>query len=100
MVPEQPEPQSQGLIFDPNGPGMGLDVDFNNFDLGDIDAINVGTADFGVFSNFYPDGLNLNVIDNSTNDINNSVSKSQRMILNFMLDLMKHFKKPKQACGV
>jgi hypothetical protein len=49
-----PEPQSHALNFDPNGPGMGLDVDFNNFDLGDIDAINVGRdiADFGVFNNF------------------------------------------------
>jgi hypothetical protein len=38
---------------------MGLDVDFNNFDLGDIDAINVGRdiAHFGLFNNF---GLDVN----------------------------------------
>jgi hypothetical protein len=54
-----PEPQSHALTFDPNGPGMGLDVDFNNFDLGDIDAINVGRdiAHFGLFNNF---GLDVN----------------------------------------
>jgi hypothetical protein len=69
------EPQSQALNFDPNGPGMGLDVDFNNFDLGDIysesDAINIGrcdVADFGVFNNFYLDGLDVH---NSMNFIAN-----------------------------
>ena len=58
-APVAPEPHSQGLIFDPNGPGMGLDVDFDNFDLGDIDPINVGRdiTDFGVFNNF---GLDIN----------------------------------------
>jgi hypothetical protein len=72
------EPQSQALNFDPNGPGMGLDVDFNNFDLGDIysesDAINVGrrdVADFGVFNNFDLDGLDVQVHTNSMNFIAN-----------------------------
>jgi hypothetical protein len=67
------EPQSQALNFDPNGPGMGLDVDFTNFDLGDIDsdsnaAINLNVdvgrdmiaTDFGVFNNFNLDGLDVN----------------------------------------
>jgi hypothetical protein len=67
-----PEPHSQALTFDPNGPGMGLDVtvDFNNFDLGDIDAIYIGpdiVADFGVFNNFDLDGID--VINNSMNHI-------------------------------
>ena len=72
-----PEPQSQALNFDPNGPGMGLDIDFNNFDLGDIDSVsdsinlNVGChdlvdiADFGIFN---LDSLNVN---NSMNFITN-----------------------------
>jgi hypothetical protein len=66
VAPEQ-QSQAQVLNFDPNGPGMGLDVDFNNFDLGDIDAINVGPdiADFGIFSNFDLDGLD--VTNNSMN---------------------------------
>jgi len=58
------EPQSAALNFDPNGPGMGLDVDFNNFDLTGVDAINVGRdldiADFGVFNNFNLDDLDVN----------------------------------------
>ena len=72
-----PEPQSQALNFDPNGPGMGLDINFNNFDLGDIDSVsdsinlNVGCrdsadiADFGIFN---LDSLNVN---NSMNFIAN-----------------------------
>ena len=44
-----PEPHSlrlaEAINFDPNGPGMGLDLDFNNlnFDLGNIDSDVVNT---------------------------------------------------------
>ena len=64
-----PEPRSarEAFVFDPNGPGMGLDVDFNNFDLGDIDPINVQAT--GKAFVFDPNGpgigldINLNNFD-------------------------------------
>ena len=33
-----PGAHSNAVIFDPNGPGMGLDLDFNIFDVDDIDS--------------------------------------------------------------
>jgi hypothetical protein len=54
-----PEAQPEAVFFDPNGPGMGLDVDFNNFDLGNIDAIDID-----------------HVIANIGFDINNTVNYS------------------------
>jgi hypothetical protein len=68
-----PEAHSEAVNFDPNGPGMGLDLDFNNFqvDVGnfDSDAINVDSdkANFGYnntsieFDNFDLGGLNNNI---------------------------------------
>ena len=55
-----PEAHSAAVNFDPNGPGMGLDLDFNTFDLGNInsDTINFDhdVANFGYnnidFDNF------------------------------------------------
>jgi hypothetical protein len=69
----EPEPQSAALNFDPNGPGMGLDLDFSDFDI-QVDPINVDRhiglgdiANFGfnnVFNNFDLGGLD---IDNGMN---------------------------------
>jgi hypothetical protein len=66
-----PEAQPEAAYFDPNGPGMGLDVDFNNFDLGDIDAIDIDrvVANFGFntidFNKFDLGGLDI--INNGIN---------------------------------
>ena len=52
-----------------NGPGMGLDVDFNNFELGNPDPINFDhdVAHFGFNINFDNDNIN-NVINSSSTD--------------------------------
>lgn len=57
------EARSEPLNFDPNGPGMGLDLDFNNFDLGNIDAINIDNdiANFGFNNDF--DNFDLGDLD-------------------------------------
>ena len=51
---------SQALNFDPNGPGMGLELDFNDFDLGSVDAINIDrdVANFGL-NNFHFNNFDL-----------------------------------------
>ena len=56
-----PEPHSlrlaEAINFDPNGPGMGLDLDFNNlnFDLGNIDSDVVNTnRDIMLYSGKFP----------------------------------------------
>jgi hypothetical protein len=63
---------SEAFCFDPNGPGMGLNVDFNNFDLGNIDAINLNidrdVANFGINND-----INFNDFDLGGLDINNAV---------------------------
>jgi hypothetical protein len=65
---------SQALNFDPNGPGMGLELDFSDFDMGGVDAINlnidherdsdVATGNFGLnnfhFNNFDLGGYDIN----------------------------------------
>jgi hypothetical protein len=69
--PVAPEAHSEAVSFDPNGPGMGLDFDFNNFDMGLIDsesdAINVDrdVANLGYnnidFDTFDLGDLNINI---------------------------------------
>ena len=59
------------MNFDPNGPGMGLELDFNNFDVGNInsDAINIDhdVANFSYnnldfkFNDFDLANLNINI---------------------------------------
>ena len=73
MVPEaQPASDAaDALYFDPDGPGMGLDVDFNNFDFGDIDAIDIDRVIDNI--GFNNNSLNdydlggINIIDNGVN---------------------------------
>ena len=65
MAP-QAEAPSQALHFDPNGPGMGLDVDFDNFDS---DVANFGFNlnnndfkfdNFGLGTGFDSDNIGMN----------------------------------------
>jgi hypothetical protein len=69
---------SEAFCFDPNGPGMGLDVDFNNFDLGNIDAINLNidsdVANFGINND-----INFNDFNLGGFDINNAVDYSANL---------------------
>ena len=68
------EAQSGTLNFDPNGPGMGLDLDFNKFDIDNIDAIQFNVdcdiANFG-FNNLNNDFDNFDLggfdIENGAN---------------------------------
>lgn len=72
-----PEAQPDALYFDPNGPGMGLDVDFNNFDLGDIDAIDIDRviANLGFNNNNFNDyDLGHGGIDIINNGVNNTTT--------------------------
>ena len=69
MVPEA----HMEMNFDPNGPGMGLDLDFNNFDVGNIDsdALNVDcdAAYFG-YNNMDFDFGDLDINIGSGNNAN------------------------------
>ena len=71
-----PGTHSEAFIFDPNGPGMGLDLDFSIFDVGtgdiDSDAVNIDHDDFK-FNNVDLGDLNINIgtdMNYSTNTAN------------------------------
>jgi hypothetical protein len=83
-----PEAHSEAVNFDPNGPGMGLDLDFNNFDVGnfgsdginvDRDVANVG-YNFIDFNNFDLGGLDTNIGMNYSANTNINFEDSDALI--------------------
>jgi hypothetical protein len=60
----------EAVNFDPNGPGMGLDLDFNNFDVGNIDSVTVN-ADHDVANfNYNSSSFDFDNIDFRGLDVN------------------------------
>ena len=64
--------------FDPNGPGMGLNLDFSSFDMGNIDTINVNVDcdvanfDFNNIDFNNSGSLNINVIGMNNSGTNSN----------------------------
>jgi hypothetical protein len=77
MAP-QAEAQSQAVIFDPDGPGMGLDLDFSNLDY-DVANFGFNNIDFRV-DNF---DLGTTTGLDSKLDINNLNGKNYSANFNF-----------------
>ena len=65
-----PGAHSEAMIFYPNGPGMGLDLDFNNFDVGNIDSDDINIDHDVTVANFSYNNLDFKFNDFDLGDLN------------------------------